>query len=332
MPVNRRNNQIFWIRGFSIFVTDTLIITDHWSSPPQRLHQTDSPPLLGRPCCGPTAHIPLEVFHHHHHHYRHHRHHPLDPSADLVLRAHGVWRLKSFSRKYCESLTKSELMMDLQVIYINQSSTQVSGLLPEYYDVNLVPAIPITIITTTNISTIAIFNLPDVSTNRCFPLSSHCSSYCRWRSQTWWWPPVGAIRPSPPCAPLTITSLIQTCLIDIVYFAIDNFHFKLTLFTAIWNLASFLLLGFSQCSFDNLFSLPVLRCLSSVSVLVTASIYKCRVANSTFTCAIWTRTSYELQMLWPDIHKMVHPLRSWKYQHFWLRISRCPRQIYPILI
>ena len=69
--------------------------------------------------------------------------------------------------------------MDLQVIYINQSSTQVSGLLPEYYDVNLVPAIPITIITTTNIITIAIFNLPDVSTNRCFPLSSHCSSYCR---------------------------------------------------------------------------------------------------------------------------------------------------------
>ena len=57
-------------------------------------------------------------------------------------------------------------MMDLQVIYINQSSTQVSGLLPEYYDVNLVPAIinaiPITIITTTNIITIAIFNLPDV--------------------------------------------------------------------------------------------------------------------------------------------------------------------------
>ena len=54
-------------------------------------------------------------------------------------------------------------MLLLQVIYINQSSTHVTGLLPEYYDVNLVPII-VTIIPIIVIVTIAIIPIDAIIT------------------------------------------------------------------------------------------------------------------------------------------------------------------------
>ena len=38
---------------------------------------------------------------------------------------------------------------------------------------------------------------------------------------------------------------------------------------------------------------------------------------------IFKHSFHKSRIFSPDIHKMVHPLRSWKYQQFWLQSERC---------